>query len=87
MANGATLRAPETVFFSYDTQIGRDVTIDPNVVFGPGVTIADGAHIKAFSHLEGATVGEGAQVGPVFSVPQWLSGDQLCPASRPHVEH
>ena len=64
MANGATLRAPETVFFSYDTQIGRDVTIDPNVVFGPGVTIADGAHIKAFSHLEGATVGEGAQVGP-----------------------
>ena len=64
MANGATLRAPETVFFSYDTQIGRDVTIDPNVVFGPGVRVADGAHIKAFSHLEGATVGEGAQVGP-----------------------
>ena len=64
MAGGATLRAPETVFFSYDTQVGRDVTIDPNVVFGPGVSIADGAHIKAFSHLEGATVGEGAQVGP-----------------------
>ncbi|MEL7707820.1 bifunctional UDP-N-acetylglucosamine diphosphorylase/glucosamine-1-phosphate N-acetyltransferase GlmU [Citromicrobium bathyomarinum] len=64
MANGATLRAPETVFFSYDTQIGRDVTIDPNVVFGPGVRVADGAHVKAFSHLEGATVGEGAQVGP-----------------------
>ncbi|MEL7691580.1 bifunctional UDP-N-acetylglucosamine diphosphorylase/glucosamine-1-phosphate N-acetyltransferase GlmU [Citromicrobium bathyomarinum] len=64
MAGGATLRAPETVFFSYDTQIGRDVTIDPNVVFGPGVTIADGAHIKAFSHLEGATVGEGCEVGP-----------------------
>ena len=64
MANGATLRAPETVFFSYDTEIGRDVVIDPNVVFGPGVRVADGAHIKAFSHLEGATVGEGAQVGP-----------------------
>ena len=64
MAGGATLRAPETVFFSYDTEIGRDVTIDPNVVFGPGVRIANGAHIKAFSHLEGATVGEGAQVGP-----------------------
>ena len=64
MAGGATLRAPETVFFSWDTQIGRDVTIDPNVVFGPGVSIADGAWIKAFSHIEGASVGEGAQVGP-----------------------
>ena len=64
MAGGATLRAPETVFFSYDTQVGRDVTIDPNVVFGPGVTIADGAHIKAFSHLEGTVVGEGCEVGP-----------------------
>jgi len=64
MAEGVTLRAPETVFFSWDTQLGRDVTIDPNVVFGPGVTVADGAHIKSFSHLEGASVGEKAQVGP-----------------------
>jgi len=64
MADGATLRAPETVFFSYDTQVGRDVTIEPNVVFGPGVSIADGAHIKAFSHIEGATIGKSAQVGP-----------------------
>ena len=58
MAEGVTLRAPETVFFSWDTQLGRDVTIDPNVVFGPGVTVADGAHIKSFSHLEGASIGE-----------------------------
>ena len=64
MADGATLRAPETVFFSWDTQLGRDVTIEPNVVFGPGVKVADGAHIKAFSHLEGAVVGKDAQVGP-----------------------
>ena len=64
MAEGVTLRAPETVFFSWDTQLGRDVTVDPNVVFGPGVTVADGAHIKSFSHLEGASVGEKAQVGP-----------------------
>ena len=64
MAEGASLRAPETVFFSHDTQIGRDVTIEPNVVFGPGVSIADGAHIKAFSHIEGATIGKSAQVGP-----------------------
>jgi bifunctional UDP-N-acetylglucosamine pyrophosphorylase/glucosamine-1-phosphate N-acetyltransferase len=64
MAEGVTLRAPETVFFSWDTQLGRDVTVDPNVVFGPGVTVADGAHIKSFSHLEGASIGEDAQVGP-----------------------
>ncbi|MEP3051095.1 MAG: bifunctional UDP-N-acetylglucosamine diphosphorylase/glucosamine-1-phosphate N-acetyltransferase GlmU [Erythrobacter sp.] len=64
MADGASLRAPETVFFSWDTKLGRDVTIDPNVVFGPGVTVADGAHIKAFSHVEGAKVGVGAQAGP-----------------------
>ena len=64
MAQGASLRAPETVFFSWDTKLGRDVTIEPNVVFGPGVTVADGAKIKAFSHIEGATIGKNAQVGP-----------------------
>lgn len=64
MADGASLKAPETVFFSYDTKLGRDVVVEPNVVFGPGVSVADGAHIKAFSHIEGATIGEGAQVGP-----------------------
>ncbi|WP_120717720.1 bifunctional UDP-N-acetylglucosamine diphosphorylase/glucosamine-1-phosphate N-acetyltransferase GlmU [Tsuneonella amylolytica] len=64
MAEGVSLRAPETVFFSYDTKLGRDVTVDQNVVFGPGVTVADGAHIRAFSHLEGASVGEGCEVGP-----------------------
>ena len=64
MADGVTLHAPETVFFSYDTELAADVTIDPNVVFGPGVTVASGAHIKSFSHIEGATIGEGAQVGP-----------------------
>ena len=64
MDAGVTLRAPDTVFFSWDTQIAEDVVIEPNVVFGPGVSIASGAHIKAFSHLEGATVGENAEVGP-----------------------
>ena len=64
MANGASLRAPETVFFSWDTEIGRDVTIEPNVVFGPGARVADGATIRAFSHIEGATIGERAEVGP-----------------------
>jgi bifunctional UDP-N-acetylglucosamine pyrophosphorylase/glucosamine-1-phosphate N-acetyltransferase len=64
MAAGATLVAPETVFFSFDTRIGQDVLIEPNCVFGPGVTVADGAVIQAFSHLEGAEVGPGASVGP-----------------------
>ncbi|MCB2086103.1 MAG: bifunctional UDP-N-acetylglucosamine diphosphorylase/glucosamine-1-phosphate N-acetyltransferase GlmU [Sphingomonadaceae bacterium] len=64
MAEGVTLRAPETVFFSYDTQLSNDVVVEPHVVFGPGVTVASGATIRAFSHLEGATVGEGCSVGP-----------------------
>lgn len=64
MEQGVTLIAPETVFFSADTKLGRDVTVEPNVVFGPGVVVNDNATIRAFSHLEGAEVGEGAVVGP-----------------------
>ncbi len=64
MADGASLIAPETVFFAWDTIIGRDVTIEPNVVFGPGVTIADNVRLRAFCHLEGATVASGSEIGP-----------------------
>ncbi|HYM71821.1 MAG TPA: bifunctional UDP-N-acetylglucosamine diphosphorylase/glucosamine-1-phosphate N-acetyltransferase GlmU [Stellaceae bacterium] len=64
MERGATLVAPETVFFSADTLLGRDVVIEPNVFFGPGVSIADGARIRSFSHLDGATIATGAIVGP-----------------------
>ncbi|MCJ2185919.1 bifunctional UDP-N-acetylglucosamine diphosphorylase/glucosamine-1-phosphate N-acetyltransferase GlmU [Novosphingobium beihaiensis] len=64
MADGVTLIAPETVFFAWDTQLGRDVTIEPNVVFGPGVTIADDVVIHAFSHLEGAVLESGTSIGP-----------------------
>ena len=64
MADGASLRAPETVFFSHDTVLGRDVTVEPHVVFGPGVTVADDTHIKAYSHIEGASLATGVQVGP-----------------------
>jgi bifunctional UDP-N-acetylglucosamine pyrophosphorylase/glucosamine-1-phosphate N-acetyltransferase len=64
MAEGATLVAPDTVFFAWDTALGRDVTVEPNVVFGPGVNVADGATIHAFCHLEGAEIGEGVSVGP-----------------------
>jgi len=64
MAAGVSLIAPETVWFSYDTRIGRDTVVEPNVVFGPGVTIAERVRIKAFSHLEGANIAEGAEIGP-----------------------
>ena len=64
MAEGVTLKAPETVFFSYDTELAADVTVEPNVVFAPGVRVAKGARIRAFSHLEGTSVGEGCEVGP-----------------------
>jgi bifunctional UDP-N-acetylglucosamine pyrophosphorylase/glucosamine-1-phosphate N-acetyltransferase len=61
---GATLIDPESVWFAFDTRLGRDVTVEPHVVFGPGVEIADGAAIKAFSHIEGATIGRKATIGP-----------------------
>src|SRR5947207_1484214 len=61
---GVTLIAPETVFLSADTRLGRDVVVEPNVTFGPCVTVAAGARICSFSYLEGAAVGEGARVGP-----------------------
>ncbi|MGF7006918.1 bifunctional UDP-N-acetylglucosamine diphosphorylase/glucosamine-1-phosphate N-acetyltransferase GlmU [Aminobacter sp. BE322] len=64
MLEGATLIAPETVYFSHDTEIGADVTVEPNVWFGVGVKIADGAVIHAYSHLEGASVGPRAEIGP-----------------------
>jgi bifunctional UDP-N-acetylglucosamine pyrophosphorylase/glucosamine-1-phosphate N-acetyltransferase len=64
MDDGATLIAPATVWFAYDTVIGRDVLIEPNVFFGPGVTIADNVKIRANSHIEGASIASGAEVGP-----------------------
>jgi bifunctional UDP-N-acetylglucosamine pyrophosphorylase/glucosamine-1-phosphate N-acetyltransferase len=64
MAGGATLIAPETVFFAHDTILGRDVLIEPNVVFGQGVSVADGVTIRAFSHIEGARIASGAIIGP-----------------------
>jgi bifunctional UDP-N-acetylglucosamine pyrophosphorylase/glucosamine-1-phosphate N-acetyltransferase len=64
MAEGATLLAPETVTFSWDTRLGRDVTVGPYVVFGPGVEVENGAVIHAFCHIEGARIAGGASVGP-----------------------
>jgi len=64
MALGVSLTAPETVYFAYDTVLGRDSQVEPNVVFGPGVTVENGARIRAFSHLEGCHISSGAVVGP-----------------------
>jgi bifunctional UDP-N-acetylglucosamine pyrophosphorylase/glucosamine-1-phosphate N-acetyltransferase len=64
LEEGATLIDPESVWFAYDTRLGRDVTVEPHVVFGPGVQIADGATIHAFSHIEGAIIGARASIGP-----------------------
>ncbi|AWN52962.1 bifunctional UDP-N-acetylglucosamine diphosphorylase/glucosamine-1-phosphate N-acetyltransferase GlmU [Methylobacterium sp. 17Sr1-1] len=64
MLAGATLIAPETVFFSHDTVLGRDVVVEPHVVFGPGVVVGDRCTIHAFSHLERARLAAGVQIGP-----------------------
>jgi bifunctional UDP-N-acetylglucosamine pyrophosphorylase/glucosamine-1-phosphate N-acetyltransferase len=61
---GATLTAPDTVFFAWDTVLGPDTVVGPHVVFGPGVVVDGPAEIRAFSHLEGCHVGAGAVVGP-----------------------
>jgi bifunctional UDP-N-acetylglucosamine pyrophosphorylase/glucosamine-1-phosphate N-acetyltransferase len=64
MRQGTTMIAPETVWLSYDTKLGRDVIIEPNVFFGPGVTVEDGAEIKAHCHIEQAHIGANARIGP-----------------------
>lgn len=64
MQAGVTLRDPDSTWFSWDTEIGKDVTIFPNVVFGPGVRIADNVEIRAFCDIEDAVIGTGATIGP-----------------------
>jgi bifunctional UDP-N-acetylglucosamine pyrophosphorylase/glucosamine-1-phosphate N-acetyltransferase len=64
MDDGATLIAPETVWFAWDTKLGGDVLIEPNVFFGPGVSVADNVKIRANSHIEGAQIASGCEVGP-----------------------
>lgn len=64
LASGVTMTAPETVYFSYDTEIETDALIEPNVVFATGVTVKSRARIRAFSHLEGAVVGAESVIGP-----------------------
>ena len=64
LENGVHLIAPETVFFSMDTILGRDTVIEPNVIFGKGVTIGSKCIIKAFSYLEGCQISDECSIGP-----------------------
>ena len=65
---GATLVAPETVFFGFGSTLGMDVVVEPHVVIGRNVRVGDGAVIRSFSHLDDCRIGEGATVGPFARV-------------------
>lgn len=64
MTKGATLSDPASVFFSWDTELGRDVVVAPFVTFGPGVRVEDDVVIHSFCHIENATIARGALIGP-----------------------
>jgi bifunctional UDP-N-acetylglucosamine pyrophosphorylase/glucosamine-1-phosphate N-acetyltransferase len=64
LAEGVAMAAPDTVHFSWDTQVAAGALVEPFVVFAPGVTVESGALIRSFSHLEGAVVRANAQIGP-----------------------
>ena len=61
---GVKMTGPETIFFSNDTKIGKNVTIEPYVVIGPKVKIANNVIIKSFSHLESCTIESKVEIGP-----------------------
>ena len=64
LKKGVTLRDPNSIYFSWDTNIKADADIGANVVFGVGVTVETGAVIHPFCHIEGAHVGQDTQIGP-----------------------
>ena len=61
---GVKMIDPNTVYFSEDTKIGKNVTIEPFVVIGSKVKIKDNAKILSFSHIEGVIINENVSVGP-----------------------
>ena len=61
---GVKMTGPETIFFSNDTKIGKNVTIEPYVVIGPKVKIANNIIVKSFSHLESCTIENKVEIGP-----------------------
>ena len=62
--SGVKMKGPETIFFSEDTKIGKNVIIDPYVVFGPKVKIGNNVKINSFSHLENCKVENKVDLGP-----------------------
>lgn len=64
LAKGVSLQMPETIYFSYNTQIEPGACVEPYVYFGPDVYVAANASIHAFSYLEGAQISNGAKIGP-----------------------
>ena len=61
---GVKMLGPETIFFSKDTKIGKNVSIEPYVVFGSKVKIGDNVIIKSFSHLENCKIENKVDIGP-----------------------
>ena len=61
---GVKMIGPETIFFSKDTKIGKNVTIEPYVVFGSNVKIGNDVTIKSFSHLEKCKIENQVDIGP-----------------------
>ena len=64
LKNGVRMVGPETIFFSHDTKIGKNVTIEPYVVFGKKVKVGNNVTIKSFSHLEFCKIENKVEVGP-----------------------
>ena len=64
LGNGVTLKDPSSVYFSYDTEVGKDSIIEANVIFGPGVQIKNNVLIKSFSYLEGCKISHNVIIGP-----------------------
>ncbi len=64
LKKGIKMAAPETIFFSKETIIGKNVTIEPYVVFSKKVKIGNNVTVKSFSHLEGVTVEDNVDIGP-----------------------
>ena len=62
--SGVKMIGPETIYFSKDTKIGKNVTIEPYVVFGKKVKIGNNVTIKSFSHLENCKVESKVDIGP-----------------------
>ena len=61
---GVKMVGPETIFFSNDTKIGKNVTIEPYVVIGSKVKISNNVTVKSFSHLESCTIESKVEIGP-----------------------